>query len=292
MRTIATELLFRNDARTPLGRLTTAGFISNSAGVRGPGLRVLGSFAIVYLLDGSGSYSDAAGRAVRVRAGDLLLIFPDIGHTYGPGAGETWSEFYCVFDGPVFALLRQVGLLNPARPICHLAPVEEWLGRLTGALASPPALTSRARMCELNGFLHVLSDILSLEADDGGEVLAAEWIARACELLGADLGREIDAQGVAAEVGLPYETFRKRFQRVMGVSPGRYRAIRRIDAACALLQRPELTLYEIAAALGFSDEFYFSRRFKQVVGISPRAFRRSLPATREAAERAGAPHEP
>jgi hypothetical protein len=28
------------------------------------------------------------------------------------------------------------------------------------------------------------------------------------------------------------------------------------------------------------------------VGISPRAFRRSLPATREAAERAGAPHEP
>jgi len=284
IRPIATELLFRNDARTPLGRLTMAGFIRNSAGVRGPGMRVLGSFAIVYLLDGGGCYSDAAGRSQRVRSGDLLLIFPNIGHTYGPGAGETWSEFYCVFDGPVFELLQQVGLLNPARPVCHLAPVEPWLQRLTGALATPPALTTRERVLELKRFLVVLSEILSLEADDGGEQPTAGWIARACALLGAQLEREIDIKGVAAEVGLPYETFRKRFQRAMGVSPGRYRAVRRIDAACALLQRHELTLYDIAATLGFSDEFYFSRRFKQVVGLSPRAFRRTLPVVRDQAE--------
>ena len=280
MKEIATELLFRNDASTPLGRLTMAGFIRNSAGVRGPPMRVLGSFAIVYLLEGSGSYCDEGGWVQRVRGGDLLLIFPDIGHAYGPGAGETWNEFYCVFDGPVFALLRQVGLLDTSRPVCHLAPVEVWLQRLTGALASPPALTSRARILELNRFLAVLCDILSLEAD-GGEQFTGGWIEEACALLGANLDREIDIRQVATTVGLPYETFRKRFGRVMGVSPGRYRAVRRIDAACALLQRRELTLHEIATALGFADEFYFSRRFKQVVGVSPRTFRHTLPTVRE-----------
>jgi AraC-like DNA-binding protein len=56
-----------------------------------------------------------------------------------------------------------------------------------------------------------------------------------------------------------------------------YRAIRRIDAACAMLQQPGPTMRDIAASLGFSDEFHFSRRFKQITGMSPREFRRLLP---------------
>src|SRR5438045_2558817 len=95
---IETRLLFRNDARTPLGRLTMAGFIHNSAGVGGAAMRVLGSYAIVLLLEGSGRYQ------------------------YGPGAGEYWNEFYVVFDGPVFDMWRQVGLLNPAQPIQPIRP--------------------------------------------------------------------------------------------------------------------------------------------------------------------------
>src|SRR5215212_6905917 len=72
--TIETRLLFRNDARTPLGRLTMAGFIRSSAGVGGTAMRVLGSYAIVLLLEGSGRYQDINGRQQRVQAGDLVLV--------------------------------------------------------------------------------------------------------------------------------------------------------------------------------------------------------------------------
>jgi AraC-like DNA-binding protein len=275
-RSIETQLLFRNDMRTPLGRLTTAGFIRDSAGAGGTVLRVLGSYAIVYLLEGSGRYQDANGCDQRVQAGDLLLIFPELGHRYGPGEGERWSEFYLVFDGPVFDMWRQAGLLNPAQPIQRLEPVDDWLARLEGSLRAPRPLTVAGRMSEISRFLSLLTDIL---APNSLEPAVAEptWLARACTLLEAELTHEIDIHAVAGAVGLAYETFRKRFRQHIGVSPARFRAIRRIDAACAMLQQPGLTIRAIAASLGFSDEFHFSRRFKQINGLSPREFRRRLP---------------
>ena len=271
-----TQLLFRNDARTQLGRLTMAGFICDSSGVCGTP-RVLGSYALVFLLAGSGMYHDAHGRAIRVRAGEALLLFPELAHTYGPGVGERWSEFYCVFDGPAFDMLRGTGLLDPARLVLRLQPIAAWLARLEAAMPQPGVDTLAGRLLEVSRFVGLLTEIVALGAP---EPLAAvpPWIAEACRCLREQLDRESRPEDVAAALQIPYETFRKHFQQHVGVSPGRYRTIRRIDAACALLQDARLTTQAIAAQLGFSDEFHFSRRFKQITGTTPREFRRRLPS--------------
>jgi AraC-like DNA-binding protein len=278
---VATRLLFRNDVPTPLGRLTMAGFIKDSAGVRGPALRVLGSYALVYILEGSGDFLDANGFTCKVQAGDALLIFPEIGHHYGPGPNETWSEFYCVFDGPVFDLWRQVGLLPTTRPVYQLHPIQEWLDKLAAAiLPQTQHMTLAERVVDVSRFVVVLTEILSVNL---GTHLAAErppWIARACGLLESDLQQTCDLSEIAQRVGLTYETFRKRFQQTMGVAPGHYRTIRRIDAACALLLQSDSTIQSIAFQLGFTDEFHFSRRFKQITGVAPSEFRRQLPGMR------------
>jgi len=51
---------------------------------------------------------------------------------------------------------------------------------------------------------------------------------------------------------------------------------RLIDRACELMCESRFTDSEIAERLGFCDEFYFSRRFKEITGKSPRMFRKNL----------------
>jgi transcriptional regulator GlxA family with amidase domain len=103
------------------------------------------------------------------------------------------------------------------------------------------------------------------------------WLGQAQQLLETDLGSNLSLAEVAATVNLSYETFRKGFRESTGTTPAHYRAVRRIEAAQALLRyRPGITNREIAETLGFADEFHFSRRFTQITGVTPRVFRQGL----------------
>jgi AraC-like DNA-binding protein len=269
--------LARHAAASPLGQISLAGFARDGRGIPRRPMRVLGAYAVVYVMDGGGRYEDANGLQTRLRAGDLLVVFPDLPHAYGKDGPDPWTELYFVFDGPVFDLWRQSGLLDPRRPIFHLEPIEYWLGRfetVLGALPPPGYAPALAEVCRLQT---VLAEAL-LGGPDGVDEESA-WVHRACALLESDLGRDLDLGELARELSMSYEGFRKRFRRHLDLSPGRYRSVRVIDRACELMQHGTLTDRQIAERLGFCDEFYFSRRFKQITGRSPRHWRESLPRT-------------
>lgn len=276
------SILARNATRSPLGRISLAGLIRNGRGIPRRPLRVLGSYAVVYVLDGGGRYEDANGLRLTLRAGDLLVVFPDLPHTYGPGGAARWTELYLVFDGEVFDLWRATGLLDPAQPVRHLEPIEHWAHRLESVLGAPhqpdvaPLAPPLLEACRLQ---LVLADAMTGGGGARGDAEAA-WAARARALLDADLGQDLDLRALGHDLGMSYDGFRKRFARIAGMPPARYRATRVIDRACELMQQGALTDRQIAEGLGFCDEFYFSRRFKQVTGRSPRHFRASLPRAR------------
>jgi len=267
----------RHAALSALGGIRMSGLLPEGRGLPRRPMRVLGSYAVVYLIAGEGEYRDANGVEQPVRAGDLMLLFPDLAHRYGPPAGRTWREFFLVFDGPVFDLWRAQGLLRPSEPVLHLEPIDHWLRRLESVLGggretgwAPPLL----EVCRLQ---QVLGE--ALVGGSRGAVPQDEqrWAARACALLESDLSPSTPLASLAARMNTSYELFRKRFTAVVGMPPGRYRATRLIDRACELMQQSDMTDKQIALSLGFCDEFHFSRRFRQIAGRTPTEFRRSLP---------------
>src|SRR5262245_34925694 len=68
-----------------------------------------------------------------------------------------------------------------------------------------------------------------------------------------------------------------QFKRATGLPPHQYVILRRVERARQLLQTgTELSLAEVAAHAGFSDQSQFSHHFKRLVGVTPAQFRPRL----------------
>lgn len=270
-------LRVRHFAASPLGRVSLVGHLSHSRGLPVHPLRVLDTYAVVYLLAGHGRFQDASGWRADVAAGDLLLLFPGVGHTYGPVEGGPWTELYVLFDGPVFDLWRRSGVLDPAHPVRHLEPVDVWRSAFDSVLTADRRPGAAAGLVDVCHWQSALAEALEAADREAPGSEDERWLTQAIAVLDADPRRDTDLARVAAELGLSYDGFRKRFRRLAGVSPARHRGIRAVERACQLMAQPGLTDRQIAARLGYCDEFHFSHRFRAITGRSPRQFRATLP---------------
>ena len=63
------------------------------------------------------------------------------------------------------------------------------------------------------------------------------------------------------------------FKRATGQTPNSYFTRARMRRACKLLLETSLSVKEIAASLGYEDEFYFSRLFKSLHQLAPSYYR-------------------
>jgi AraC-like DNA-binding protein len=269
------DSLFRAAMETDsgVGRISLAGEMSKSQpSPEMQPFRTFGRYAIVYVIEGGGEYADALGHERVVRAGDMIVVFPSLGHRYGPAPGQMWREVYLVFEGAAFEAWEAAGVLDASRPVLHVEPVATWRRRLTSVLDASPPMTPAGALVEVCRLQQLLADVLAAnDATPHGRDVT--WLAQARSALESDT----PLPEVARELHCSYATLRRRFAQLTGVSPTRYRAQRRIERACELMHRGDTGDKQIALELGFCDEFHFSRRFKQITGLSPRAYRRSLP---------------
>ncbi|MDQ1911410.1 AraC family transcriptional regulator [Paenibacillus sp. GD4] len=83
---------------------------------------------------------------------------------------------------------------------------------------------------------------------------------------------KIKLETLSGIAGLTPTSYSRSFKKAKGISPLEYVNRLRIHSSKQLLQQPEVTIKDVSAALGFSNEFYFSRLFKNTVGISPVLF--------------------
>jgi len=80
---------------------------------------------------------------------------------------------------------------------------------------------------------------------------------------------------MAATAHLSVYHFARGFKVATGLPPHQYVIMRRVERAKRLLQGGDLSLAEVAADAGFTDQSKFSHHFRRIVGVSPRQFCRS-----------------
>lgn len=86
------------------------------------------------------------------------------------------------------------------------------------------------------------------------------------------LAEQITVQSLAQMAQLSPSRVAHLFQEQVGISPMQYLDLQRIERAKHLLDRTTSSIRHVAEEIGL-DPVYFSLRFKQHTGLSPRAYR-------------------
>ncbi|MER7929766.1 helix-turn-helix domain-containing protein [Streptomyces sp. NPDC096057] len=83
----------------------------------------------------------------------------------------------------------------------------------------------------------------------------------------------LSLEELARDAMLSKYHFLRVFTRVTGVTPGRFLCAVRLQEAKALLLATQLTVADIGARVGYSSTGSFTRRFTELVGLSPTSYR-------------------
>lgn len=79
---------------------------------------------------------------------------------------------------------------------------------------------------------------------------------------------------LAKRVGMSVRKLQRRFQETFKTTPQSYVGKLRVLEACELLVGTKLPVTEIALRVGFYDHSAFSKKFSELIGVSPREYRK------------------
>jgi AraC family transcriptional regulator len=99
-------------------------------------------------------------------------------------------------------------------------------------------------------------------------------VGRAIAYIEDNPDRTISLRELAGAAGLSRFHFSRVFKNHLGFSPAKYIERTRIEQAKALIVSAEMSLVNIAQAVGFADQSHFTRRFRIHEGRTPAQFAR------------------
>ena len=222
---------------------------------------------------GMTGYSRPMTRAVYVPAGVPLWTGFTATHRFSHLDLHLHRDRLLRFLSPSVGASAALAALRRPVEIQATAAIETLAGLLVGEVSAP---TKHAVFAEslVAGIVAGLLDIPDHGAEQPNGRLTQAQMNRLMSRLGSCNGNRLSVADMAQTVGLSESWFANVFKQTTGKTPLQWQLGKRIDLAQKLLVESELTIADIAAQLGFSDQAHLTKAFRQVVGGTPAAWRR------------------
>jgi AraC family transcriptional regulator len=106
--------------------------------------------------------------------------------------------------------------------------------------------------------------------------LTALQLRRIKEFVDVHISKGIEVSDLASLVGLSQFHFIRAFKNSVGLSPYQYVLSERISVAKEMLSKRDLSIADVALAVGFSDASQLNRVFRKLIGVTPTVYRREI----------------
>lgn len=221
-------------------------------------------FEFNYVIDGS-VFTKIEDREFLVKAGDAYLITPGMVHSHrhnGTGDDGICIRFSleptCEDGNEIIQVL--------AKP--RYGAFKSMLGQMpyAGGVTS-----AKAGFCWWIGELYDRWRTEIKEEPQTGDTVVAQIIL----YLNEYKHEKIRMEDLSNALNISYRTLARRFKEETGETISEKLTKIRLEEAEQLLADSNMTLYDIAEAVGYENEFYFSNTFKKHYGMSPSVYRKN-----------------
>jgi AraC-like DNA-binding protein len=216
---------------------------------------------------------DVDGNTYPMREGDVVLLPNQYAHEYKSDAadplGMAWMEFFgSDTDRLMSYIVERLGfsLSGEIYPVM-LRKIQELLDTM---LANPGYHPS----VEVYEVLFTLLRYKNRTDGNGVRSEISEKLTFVNEYIETHLHEKITNEELAAMMNYSPHYFLKLFNRLHGMTPGRYILHRRFSRAKYLLRYTDDSVDQVAQQVGFRYTSYFIRHFKQWEGVTPATYRK------------------
>lgn len=231
---------------------------------------------LIYCLKGRG-IARLSGRTFNIGPGQLIWVNCHHPHAYWADPANPWELYWLRFDGPhadrICKMLSPDGV--PVFAGLNRALVEKVFRRVFQLMQSSQPDAPVWLHAETARLLALLFE--SRQSSDEASKLEPDLPARLrkpVESMRLYYHRSWPVSQLAALAGMSPSHFFRTFKQWMGTSPHEWLRRQRITQAKRRLIETDDPIKQVALQTGYSDQFFFSKDFKQVTGYTPSEYRR------------------
>ena len=249
-------------------------------------------YELVYVVSGRANHT-VDGKLFPVKAGNYFFVDYGLEHFYDIAEGEIFEIINLIFD------YRAVDIIH--KKVLSLAELAAYYG--VNRDTADTALRSDMLFYDEDGRMLALFLDISRELGDrlpgyheivkcklmeillsGFRIYFKQEVKAPCsapiqavlEYLTGSYMSTARLSSLAAQLNLSVPYLSKKFKDEVGITYLEYLHSRRISEACRILSTSNDSVESVAEYVGYSDSKKFREKFKEIMGISPREYRRNL----------------
>lgn len=221
----------------------------------------------LYFVKSGTGFLQTPDQRLQMRSGYVYLIPPECSLTYG------CEHLEKLFFHITISTVEQYDLLSGIHRICELPYTQKDLALLTAGFDAK-------NYYEVIQFKMLLLQVITNFAHTYGFSAIpvkqySEQVHRIIRYIQRNTRISLSIAELADALFLSQSKLRNLFREETGLPLGKYIDDMVFIKAKQLLLKKELSINEISAQLGFCDQFYFSRRFKERFRQTPSGYRRA-----------------
>jgi AraC-like DNA-binding protein len=235
----------------------------------------IGQHIIIYCVEGKG-WVEINRKKTEITPSQFIVIPANTPHRYSAGEKDPWTIYWVHFRGDISAHIVNLVLQDATLHKPQLTYNENRIKLFQEIYINLEKGYSIDNLRYVNMiFYHFLSSILYEDKFNYIEnKKEPDLVSTTVEFMQKKIHTVCTLQEFARLARLSVSHFSAMFRKKTGYAPMEYFNHLKVQKACQYLLVSDMTIKEIAAALAVDDQYYFSRMFSKLMGLSPSEYRK------------------